>query len=52
MRQKPMERLKRVIGVYLIAVGAIVAVHTIIEPLYHTSTEAAPYTPNGATSTR
>ena len=47
-----MERLKRVIGVYLIAVGAIVAVHTIIEPLYHTSTEAAPYTPNGATSTR
>lgn len=41
-----MENLKRVIGVYLIAVAVIVAVHTIIEPLYHTSTEAAPYTPN------
>ena len=43
-----METLKRIIGIYLIAVAAIVAVHTIIEPLYHTSTEAAPYTPNWA----
>ncbi len=41
-----MKQLKRIIGVYLIAVAVIVAVHTIIEPLYHTSTEAAPYTPN------
>ena len=41
-----METLKRIIGVYLIAVAVIVAVHTIIEPLYHTSTEAAPYTSN------
>lgn len=41
-----MEALKRIIGVYLIAVAVIVAVHTIIEPLYYTSTEADPYTPN------
>lgn len=41
-----MEALKRIIGIYLIAVAAIVAVHTVIEPLYHTSTESAPYTPN------
>lgn len=41
-----MDALKRIIGVYLIAVAVIVAVHTIIEPLYHTSTESDPYTPN------
>ncbi len=41
-----MDNLKRIIGVYLIAVAVIVAVHTIIEPLYYTSTEADPYTPN------
>jgi len=41
-----MEALKRIIGAYLIAVAVIVAVHTIIEPLYYTSTETAPYTPN------
>ncbi len=41
-----MEQLKRIIGVYLIAVAVIVAVHTIIEPLYYTSTASDPYTPN------
>ena len=41
-----MQALRRIIGVYLIAVAAIVAVHTIIEPLYHTSTESDPYSPN------
>ena len=38
-----MEALKRVIGVVLILIAAIVAIHTVIEPIYHTSTEAQPY---------
>ena len=38
-----MEALKRVIGVVLILIAAIVAIHTIIEPLYHTSSDAQPY---------
>ena len=38
-----MEALKRVIGVVLIIIAAIVAIHTVIEPLYHTSTEDSPY---------
>lgn len=38
-----MGALKRVIGVVLILIAAIVAIHTIIEPIYHTSTEAQPY---------
>ena len=38
-----MEALKRVIGVVLILIAAIVALHTVIEPLYHTSTDAQPY---------
>ena len=37
-----MEGLKRVIGVVLIIIAAIVAIHTVIEPLYHTSTEDSP----------
>ena len=32
-----MEILKRIVGVVLIAIGAVVAVHMIIEPLYHVS---------------
>lgn len=32
-----MDALKKVIGVVLIIIAAIVAIHTIIEPLYHTS---------------
>ena len=38
-----MESLKRVIGVVLIVIAAIVAIHTIIEPVYHTSTEESPH---------
>ena len=37
-----MEALKRVIGVILILIAALVAVHTVIEPIYHTSSEAHP----------
>ena len=38
-----MEALKRVIGVVLILIAAIVAIHTVIEPVYHTSSDAQPY---------
>ena len=41
-----MEALKRVIGVVLILIAAIVVIHTIIEPIYHTSTDAQPYSSN------
>ena len=37
-----MEALKRVIGVVLIVIAAIIAIHTIIEPIYHVSTEDSP----------
>lgn len=40
-----MSTLKRIVGVYLILVGAAVAVHTVAEPLYYASTEANPYSP-------
>lgn len=32
-----MDSLKRVIGVILILIAAIIALHTILEPVYHTS---------------
>ena len=38
-----MEALKRIIGVVLIIIAAIVAIHTVIEPVYHTSTDDSPY---------
>ena len=38
-----MAALKRIIGVVLIVIAAIVAIHTVIEPIYHTSTEDSPY---------
>lgn len=38
-----MDSLKKIIGVFLILVAAIVAIHTVIEPLYHTSTDEHPY---------
>ena len=38
-----MDALKKVIGVVLIIIAAIVAIHTVIEPLYHTSTQENPY---------
>ena len=37
--------LKRTIGVFLTAVAAAVAVHTVLEPLYHVSREGQPYSP-------
>ncbi len=36
---------KRIIGIVLIGIGVAVAVHTIVEPLYHVSSEAHPYSP-------
>ncbi|MCY3764707.1 MAG: hypothetical protein OXH06_04700 [Gemmatimonadetes bacterium] len=41
-----MESFKRIVGVYLIIVAAVVAIHTVVEPLYYTSTEASPYSPH------
>ena len=38
-----MATLKRIIGVALIVIAAIVAIQTVIEPLYHTSTADSPY---------
>ena len=38
-----MEALKRIIGVILILIAAIVAIHTVIEPIYHTSTADQPH---------
>ena len=35
--------LNRVIGGYLLLVAVAVAVHTVAEPLYHTSMEGQPY---------
>ncbi len=35
-----MEMLKRISGLFLLVIAAVVAVHTIVEPLYHTSREA------------
>ena len=32
-----MDALKKVVGVFLILIAAIVALHTILEPIYHTS---------------
>lgn len=37
-----METLKRIIGVVLIVIAAIVAIQTVIEPIYHTSTAESP----------
>ena len=38
-----MAALKRIIGIVLIVIAAIVAIHTVIEPIYHTSTEGSPH---------
>ena len=37
-----METLKRIIGVVLIVIAAIIAIQTVLEPIYHTSTEDSP----------
>ncbi len=41
-----MDSFKRIVGVYLIVVAAVVAIHTVAEPLCYTSTEASPYSPH------
>ena len=38
-----MEAFKRFIGIVLIVIAAIVAIQTIFEPIYHTSTDDSPY---------
>ena len=38
-----MEGLKRFIGIVLIVVAAIVAIQTILEPIYHASTDDSPH---------
>ena len=40
-----MDMLKKIIGILLIIVAAVVAIHTVIEPLYHASSDAQPYAP-------
>ena len=45
VRVNPMERLTRLVGGVLLAIGAVVAGQTIIEPLYHVSSAASPYSP-------
>ena len=37
--------LKRISGVILIVMAVVIAVQTIVEPLYHTSSEGQPYSP-------
>ena len=43
--QKLMDIFRRIIGVVLIVIGAVVAAHMILEPLYHVSREASPNSP-------
>ena len=43
--QRLLGMLRRIIGVALIVIAAVVAVHTIVEPLYHASSEASPHSP-------
>ena len=40
-----MNTLKRVCGLFLVLMAVAVAVHTVAEPLYHTSSEGQPYSP-------
>ena len=37
--------MNRIGGIYLIAIAVAVAVHTVVEPLYHASAEGQPYSP-------
>lgn len=38
-----MDTLKRIIGIFFVLMAVVVAVHTVIEPLYHTSSKGQPY---------
>ena len=40
-----MDMLKKIIGILLIVVATVVAIHTVVEPLYHASSDAQPYAP-------
>ncbi len=40
-----MDMLKKIIGILLIITAAAVAIHTVVEPLYHTTSDAQPYAP-------
>jgi len=40
-----MDMLRKIIGILLIVVAAAVAIHTVVEPLYHASSESQPYAP-------
>ena len=44
-KERAPDMVRQIIGVILMVIAAIVAIHTIVEPLYHTSTEASPYSP-------
>ena len=37
--------IRRICGVILVVMAVVVAVHTVVEPLYYTSTEESPYSP-------
>ena len=37
--------IRRASGLLLVLVAVAVAVHTVVEPLYHTSSESQPYSP-------
>ena len=43
--QKLMDIFRRIIGVVLIVIGAVVAAHMILEPLYYVSSETSPNSP-------
>ena len=38
-----MNALKRICGLFLVLMAVAVAVHTVVEPLYHVSSEGQPY---------
>ena len=40
-----MNMLRRIVGLFLVVIAAVVAVHMIVEPLYHASSEGDPYSP-------
>ncbi len=37
--------MNRIVGIYLVAMAVILAVHTVVEPLYHVSADGQPYSP-------
>ena len=40
-----MNTVRQIVGATLILIGIVVAVHTVVEPLYHASSQASPYSP-------